>query len=321
MKLKLAFIAQPEYFRSMYHNVLFDKKWNAQEFTFNYQMKESEFSKLVKYDADYNFFFRGEYIPDEIIKSLKGKTIFFSSEPFPRKINQRWVYTKDSFKRYMLFRNNIRNKSFDYVFHYDNNSQEIFKHDGIQLSGECIFPISIVNEKTAYNKKKWDIFFLGRSSPHREKLFGELKHKYKFLHIAHGISDISEINNYISQSKICINAHSENEIQFEPRMQLLLAGKAFVLSEKLLFNKFIKPGTDYIEFIDKQDLHDKFVYYLDHPIEREKIANHGYKVIKKHYNCNNYFEDIITGINNNKFPRFSTSKPSTTLNILDKVII
>ena len=128
MKKKIAFISQPEYFRFIYEHDL-DDSFEVREFPYHFGMGADQFDDLIEFNADYNVFFRGEFFPNEVLQKLQGKKIALSSEPFPRKIERKWEYTMDSIKRYLTFRN-IRTKFFDYVFHYDISSKELFEKDG-----------------------------------------------------------------------------------------------------------------------------------------------------------------------------------------------
>lgn len=314
---KIAFISQPEYFRFIYEKDL-DSFFEVKEFPFTYDMGENDFDDLTKFNADYNFFFRGEFFPESILKKIKGKKIALSSEPFPRKINNKWEYTKDSIKRYLVFRR-IREKSFNYVFHYDISSLPLFFLDNLEISGEFVFPVATETYKNRKIEKTWDIFFIGRSTPHREALFSSLKHHYNFLHIAHGVWG-AELIKYINQSKICLNAHAESEISWEPRMQMMLACEAFVMSEKITPNKYLRPNKDYIEFTDSNDIYEKASFYLKRDNEREEIISNSLKRVDKFFNSQKKFVEFIKKIESDFYPNFKPKKEGHFfVNLLDKI--
>ena len=306
---KIAFVSQPEYFLYHYDGVRLDN-YEIKEFGFHFDYGIDKFQELINFNADYNFFFRGEFIPDSVIESLTGLKINLSSEPFPRKINSKWNFTKDSLIRYKVFRN-IRKKHYDYLFHYDIASEPLFKIDGITISGELNFPISLSKYMPVENTKQWDIFFIGRSTVHRETFFGYPKHVYNFLHIVHGIYGTSLIE-YISKSKINLNVHAENEISWEPRLQMLLACGAFVISEKITPNSYLTPNSDYIEFINRNDFIQKLEYYLHHEEERKEIAKNGYNKIKLMFDSEKVYSKIINDIKNNSINRFSSDDTKCT---------
>lgn len=311
--LKIAFISQPEYFRFMYENEL-DCLGDVKEFVFNFSMKEEDFEALEKFAADINIFFRGEYFPKNVLGRLKGVKINLSSEPFPNIVDGELNYTSDSLSRYMIFRV-IRHKAFDYVFHYDVSSLPFIRNDGINLSGEFYFPVATGVYKRKIFKKKWDFFFIGRSTAHREKFFVPLKHHYNFLHICHGIWG-EELVDYMNQSKILLNVHAENEISWEPRVQMLMASGNMVMSEKISKNAYLSPGSDYIEIHNPYELYEKAKYYLKQDDEREKIAQNGFEKVHDLFDSKKNFTRFIEDILSRKYNKVSFSESRLNLSLL-----
>lgn len=314
---KIAFIGQPEYFRFTYESDL-DKFADVKEFKFIYSMGEDEFKDLLNFDADYNFFFRGEFVPNVVLSNLNGVKVNLSSEPFPRKINDRIEFTRDSLNRYCLFRK-IRNKPYDYVFHYDRNSLRFMEMDGLHLSGEFAFPVATGTYQPMNLEKKWDLCFIGRSTIHREQIFTPLKHNYNFLHIAHGIWGKS-LTELINQSKISLNVHAENEISWEPRLQLLLACETFVISEPISPNDYFRPGIDYIEVTKREDWFKTVTYYLNHSEERQEIAAAGYHRTLELLDSKKIYKSVIADIESGRFPKFKTTSGSLFWNIYNNLL-
>jgi len=300
---KIAFISQPEYFRFIYENYL-DDIFEVREFPFNFDMTENDFGELVDFEADYNFFFRGEFFPEKVLNRMKGLKIALSSEPFPRKINGKWDFTSDSIKRYLIFRK-IRKKNFDYVFHYDKASLSLFEKDGMHLSGEFTFPVATNVYCPIKTEKKWDFFFIGRSTNHREKFFTPLKHKFNFLHIAHGIwgRDLVKI---INKSKICLNIHAEPEISWEPRTQMLLACGAFVISEPLSSNTYLRPDVDYVVARNPEELFQKAKYYLENDKKRREFYQNARNRVLEVLDSRKNFKKLIDGIEQGRFSKFQS---------------
>jgi hypothetical protein len=300
---KIAFIAQPEYFRFIYENYLNDD-FEVKEFQFTFHQTPDFYESILKYDPDYLICFRGEYFDNTYLNKIRGVKIALSSEPFPRIVGNTWEYTKDSFQRYMTFRS-IRTKSFDYVFHYDIGSAELFTKDNLPISGEFTFPVArdVYFPCVEEIPKKYDIFFIGRSTRHREELFGKLKHTNKFLHIAHGVYG-EELVKFIHQSKICINAHAENEISWEPRVQMMIATGTMLMSEKITPNRYLTPNKDYIEYSDQDDLYRKAIYYLENATERKKIEENGLITINTYFDSLTRFRELIDSIESGKFAKF-----------------
>jgi len=314
--MKIAFVSQPEYFRFCYEQDLSADN-EVREFPFHFGMKEEELADLIAFDADVNFFFRGEFFPSTLLPRLRGTKIALSSEPFPRNLGNKLEYTRDSIKRYLDFRSRIRTQQFDYVFHYDEASLEFMARDGLHLSGAFAFPVATDTYVDRQLEPKWDMFFIGRSTAHRERFFGPLKHHFKFLHICHGVFGPPLIE-YMAQAKINLNVHAEAEISWEPRMQMLLATGAFVISEPITPNRYLRPGVDYVEATSPSDMYEKVAYYLEHDDERRRIASSGKARIQEILSAKYNFQQLIVDLHQGKYPRFKTSESSRGVTALAK---
>lgn len=314
MKYKIAFIAQPEYFRFCYEKDLISLG-TIFELPYHFGMRHDDFASLIDFQADFNFFFRGEFIPKTVLEQLHGINVNLSSEPFPRYINGKLVYTKDSILRYVAFRQ-IRNLPFHYIFHYDAASLSFIESDGLELSGSFPFPVATNTYQPSLHQKEWDFFFIGRSTRHRELFFNPLKHHFHFLHICHGIWGPPLIN-YINRSQICLNIHAENEMSWEPRVQMLLSCGAFVISEKITTNNILRPGIDYVEVGNPTELYQAAEYYLHNQDERQKIANTGANRVKEKLSSCNNFSELVSDIANDKYSVFKHSKGTAFLNGID----
>jgi hypothetical protein len=283
------------------------------EFKFIYPMSHKDFSELLAFDATINFFFRGEFVPNEVLEQLNGIKVNLSSEPFPRIIEGKKEFTADSIERYFTFRT-IRNKRYDYVFHYDASSLSFMKSDGLLLSGDFAFPVATSIYKPENILKQWDLFFIGRSTTHREAFFSPLKHYYNFINIAHGIWGEGLVK-YINSSRICLNVHAENEVSWEPRLQMLLACGAFVISEKITPNKYLCPGLDFVEISNQHEMFDAVTYYLNCDGERQSIASNGFDKINNLLCSKCNFTNLIEGIIQERYPRFSTKQSQFSMEI------
>ena len=269
---RIAMVCQPEYFRFMYETDLTDLGEVA-EFRTTMEMGSGDYAALLDYDADFNFFCRGEFVPDEVLCQLRGTRIALSSEPFPRRVNGRWELTRDSVGRYLWFRM-IRRKPFDYLYHYDAASLPLLERDGLSPSGAFPFPVATAVYAPRSLPRRWDVFFIGRSTPHREAYFWPLKHVYEFLHISHGIWGPPLVE-YICSSVVSLNVHAEGEVSWEPRLQMLLSCEAFVISEPITPNEFLRPGVDYVAVTSPSEMRDAVDHYLQHADERRAIAKSG----------------------------------------------
>gem|GEM_PF-1080649 len=314
-KPRIAIICQPEYFAWLYETDL-DELYEVRTFRMVYSMSVEDYQPLVDYAADLNIFFRGEFVPNGLREKLRGKCINLSSEPFPSFHKGRLNYSLDSLNRLRSFLGCL-DKGFDYIFHYDAASLPVLEKIGVHLSGAFYFPIATkVYKPSAASGKKFDFLFTGRSTEHREQLFGRLKHHYEFLHIVHGIFG-RDLMPYIHQSRILLNAHVENEISFEPRIQLYLACGAFVLSEEISENPFFDPGIHYVQFEGEPDLFEKAKYYLQHEEERARIAEAGRARTLECLSADRCFDDLIRNVLDDKFEKPSSRVRDEYLEILE----
>jgi hypothetical protein len=295
---KVAFITQPEYFDFHYKDEL-DHLYEVKYFLNSFSDDPSFFKNVIDFDADINVFFRGEIVPKEVLQSLTGVTVNLSSEPFPKIINRSFEYTEDSLNRFKFFLK-ILDKPYDYVFHYDEVSKSFFENQGIQLSGFFPFPIITDKIKPQVSEKKWDMFFSGRTTTHRDKYFGPLKRDFNFLHINHGVAG-SDLLEFISKCKISLNIHAEDEVSWEPRTQLLLAAGSLMISEPLSPTCPLRPGIDYIEVKNEWELYETCKNVLENYEKYQHIAKNGRarveQILSSKINFPEFFNDLI----NNKY--------------------
>lgn len=295
MKKKIAFICQPEYLRCHYEHDL-NERYNVFEFRQLYSLSFEDYKSLLEFDADVNIFFKAECVPPEVFKSLRGKVIQISVEPIPKYINGKLICSEDMLQREKGLEL-IKSMGIDYFFHYDNCSVRYLREKSFNVAGNFTLPIATGTYKPLECDKKWDLFFIGRSTEHREKYLGHIKHHYNMLHIAHGIFG-KDIVRFINQSKMAVNLHHENQPSFEPRVQMYMACRIPVMSEPLCPNDLFIPDKHYIEIRSPEDFVKKFEHFLHAEKEREDIAENGYQLIKEKLSSKKVFPTLIENILN-----------------------
>lgn len=292
----VAFIAQPEYFSFHYTDILEDM-YTVRYFSNSFSEDPAFFKELIEFDADINIFFRGEIVPQQVLESLTGVRVGLSSEPFPKIIDRSLIYTEDSLNRFEFFLR-IFDRSFDYIFHYDEVSKFFFENQGIEVSGYFPFPIATEKIEPAMTAKKWDIFFSGRSTDHRDKYFGPLKRDFNFLHINHGVVG-SDLLDFVHMSKISLNIHAENEISWEPRTQFLMAAGALLVSEPLSPTCPLRPGVDFVEVRDPWNAYETCRDILKNYSAYRHIAENGRRRIETLLSSRKtfpvFFNDLLIG--------------------------
>ena len=60
-------------------------------------------------------------------------------------------------------------------------------------------------------------------------------------------------------------------------------------------------GEEIVSFDNHSDLEQKIEYYLANPVEREKIAEAGYKKVYQHHTYNNRVNEIMNKLKKEKF--------------------
>jgi spore maturation protein CgeB len=59
---------------------------------------------------------------------------------------------------------------------------------------------------------------------------------------------------------------------------------------------WFEPMVDYVPFTDGADLVEKARYYLEHDVERQKIAERGHQKAKEMYSGKMFWENVFTRI-------------------------
>lgn len=290
-KLKIAFVGQPEYFRCLYETDL-NKEFEVTEYAIN-MGDPNRYQVLLKDKSDILFFFRGEFVPQNILAHINGIRVQLSSEPIPTET----FYVPDRIARLKML---MRNKNqFDKFFHYDKTSIPVLKTNGFEVDGEFIFPVAtnfyrpLITEKES--EDMWDLGFFGRSTPYREALLGIHKRDMNVLHVGHGITG-RLFNKLISDCIIGLNIHWDGVRSLEHRMQIMMACGVPVMSEPLTHNDCLKPGDHFIEFEGQADFDSKIKYYLENKKELAKIAVAGMEFVRENLSSVKCFKELINEI-------------------------
>ena len=118
-----------------------------------------------------------------------------------------------------------------------------------------------------------------------------------------------EMSKLFNRSKIVLNIHSEEFLDTETRIYESLGCGAFVISEKLSSENPFIPNMHYIEVNNIDEMKNQINYYLDNPIERENIAQNGYKEAKNKHSYQKRAEQLV-----NKFNQHVTVSSQETFN-------
>ncbi len=219
-------------------------------------------SKLSEIE-DFDVFLlqRGEFLPLDLIKSIKTPRFYWATELIARRRDQDQL---------------IKSGFFDHVFVRGNKCQDTIVSRGWIESDKVSILLSGFDEETHKHvkiEKDIDVLFVGNVTPRRQKLLDNLS---QIQHIEICKSYGKEMAALFSRAKIVLNIHAEEELDTETRVYEVLGCGSFLLSEPLSQENPFKNGKHYVETGIK-DFSKSISYYLEHDAEREKIAGCGNK--------------------------------------------
>jgi hypothetical protein len=287
-KTKIAFVGQPEYFRCLYETDL-DEDYDVKEYAIS-MGDPKRYKVLLEDKSDIMFFFRGEFVPADILSRIKAIRVQLSSEPLPTDT----FYTVDRVTRLkMLFAN--RNK-FDKFYHYDKTSIKTLEKNGFDVDGEFIFPVATeFYHRSVRPNPIWDAGFFGRSNNYRESILGIPKRDYNILHVAHGITG-DFFNDNLSRCKIGLNIHCEQAPSFEHRLQTMMACGVPCMSQPLTHEDCLKRDKHFVQFEYKDHFLTQFKEFLADEEKRKKIAKAGLEYVRENLSSRKCFGKLIKEI-------------------------
>lgn len=302
---KLAFIGQREYFRFHFESD-FDDLHEVKKFQWRADAAVDCYQDVIAFQPDLTVVFRAELLPAELFVRLSGTKVAISSEPMPKIIDGKLMCTADSWSRFDLFKT-IFDRRLDYIFHYDQSSQSFFESQGVQLSGFIPLPIATGTLKAAASVPSRDILFFGRSTAHREGFLGMLKRDFDILHIAHGFPGPNGVIErdflpVVSQFRIGLNIHAENELSWEPRMQQMMACGLLVISEPISPNSWLVPGRDYLCVTSPAELYETCREVLSEPKKFAHIRDSGLKQVRTRLDAREVFGKLFGDIAAGAYP-------------------
>jgi hypothetical protein len=207
---------------------------------------------LRRFDPDVVVVFRPEIIAAGAFAGLRAATLGFLTEPLPRKGEANGARHED-LERRLWELEEVDGTNFDRVVAFDPL---------IAATADRVLPVwravpLPVSDRYYRSPSRVDAaappLFVGRSTPHRERLLTPAKHHFDVLHLAFGV-DAARLERLMDEHWMAINAHNEPYPSFENRVCLHLAAGHLVLSEPLSPQHGLEPDIDYIEFHGAQHL-------------------------------------------------------------------
>ena len=201
---------------------------------------------LERLTPDVTVVFRPEVIPSGLLDGLPGLTLGMLTEPLPR---DRAGVRDEDLERRLWELGQVDPTGFDRVVTFD---------PFIARTADAVLPVwrSVplpVSDRFYSDPRRigratgGQPLFVGRSTPHREAMLREVKHRHDVLHLAFGV-DADMLEEVMAGHEIAINIHNQPYLSFENRVCLHLAAGHLVLSEPLSPLHGLEPGIDLVEF-------------------------------------------------------------------------
>lgn len=229
---------------------------------------------------DILFIFRGDLVREQLVDLRNIYQVEFSSEIYPTNIFSLSHAQRVSVGKFMHCFKNLN--PYKNIYHYDESRKLLFDALGLPMKYRFL-PVNISPFKNINNQEKdIDLLFFGRSSDRRQNIFNQLKEKgLKFVWIENGL-DWYELSNYISRAKVVINITGEDIDNFEPRIQLALAGGSCVITESSIgLNCFLskyKSQKEKVRIVklEARNILDAYYYFYHNDFFKDKHMRNYY---------------------------------------------
>ena len=188
--------------------------------------------------------FRPELIPAGLFAELRAVTIGWLTEPLPRTPDGDGAHP-DQLRR-LEYLSATDASNFDRIVSFDPLVVRAARRY-VPVWRSVPLPVadSLYVDRIESDPECRPIF-IGRSTPHRERMLERSKHYLELLHIAHG-TKAEELADALRRATISVNLHNEPYPSFENRVSISLAAGRLVVSEPLSPTHGLEPGIDFVE--------------------------------------------------------------------------
>jgi hypothetical protein len=202
------------------------------------------------FDPDVVLVFRPEIIPAGAFADRRAIACGFLTEPLPRPGQP----SHPDLDRRLDDLRRVDAGNFDRVVCFDPLITETVED---VLPVWRTFPIPVADRyfaDVAAPRRSRRIIFTGRSTEHRERLLGPVKHHFELAHLAHGVTD-ERLIEFLGEADIGVNLHNEDYPTFENRVCVYLAAGLLLISEPLSPEHGLVPGSDFLEVQTPDELY------------------------------------------------------------------
>jgi hypothetical protein len=187
---------------------------------------------------------RPELIPAGALHGIDALTLGFLTEPLPREAEGA---PHEDLARRLWELEQVDRTNFDRIVAFDpfiapaaSGSLDVWRSIPLPV-GDRYF-----RDVGAPLRGKPRLLFVGRSTPHRERVLMDVKHHHDLLHLAFGVG-ATELERALGEHDVGVNVHNQDYPSFENRVCLHMAAGHLVLSEHLLPAHGLELGIDYLE--------------------------------------------------------------------------
>jgi hypothetical protein len=240
--LRIAFVGQSVYFSQC---ALEQPAGGLEPAFFDFRAgsrAEPLLAKLEAHDPDVVLVFRPEIVPPGLFERLRAVTIGYLTEPLPRSAGA----DHPDLRERLWWLEQVDAENFDRIVSFDPLIAEtaesvlpVWRSLPIPVADSLFMD---VHERTHPPR----LFFVGRSTEHREEMLAPVKSAYPIVHIGHGLHG-EALKRFLRRADVQLNLHNNPYPSFENRVCLALAAGHLVISEPLSPQHGLQPGTDYLE--------------------------------------------------------------------------
>lgn len=192
----------------------------------------------------------------------------------------------------ILLQNGVLN--FDYVFVHSSRSIPLFRKLGIKNIEFAVWPhFPSICAPTKSHPKQWDTLFLGTLSPYRKEVLDRVASHFSVA-LPRGVFH-SQSCEFFTGAKIVLNIHFTPLSNLECRIPEVLGSGGFLMTERLDPTDVFLDGKHLVTF-DHDNLLDRIDYYLRNDVERDGIAERGYKEAQK-YTVEKFVKRVLNVVN------------------------
>ena len=160
--------------------------------------------------------FRPELIPAGALHGFDALTLGFLTEPLPRDGRRRAPH--EDLARRLWELGQVDAANFDRIVAFDpfiapaaSASLDVWRSIPLPVGDRYFRPVG------APLRGRPRLLFVGRSTPHRERVLMDVKHHHDLLHLAFGVG-AGELEQALAEHDVGINVHNEDYPSFENRV-------------------------------------------------------------------------------------------------------